>query len=232
MLDSVGRTGASAVGPLALGEHGDETVVVDAIDAIRREIAADPSNAWATERGWAPLFSAASTSRIAIIGQAPGRAAQESGVAWNDPSGVRLREWLGLSDQQFYDPGNVALLPMDFYYPGKGSSGDLAPRAGFADRWHPRILAELGRLRLTVLIGAYAQRHYLGDAAKRTLTQTVRAFEEYLPSKIPLVHPSPLNFRWQKKNPWFESDVLPELRLLTAAALAGGTVQNSDTRSP
>jgi uracil-DNA glycosylase len=202
---------------------------VSQLDEIRAAIADDPSNAWARELGYAPLYSAAQTARVAIIGQAPGRAAQQSGIAWNDPSGVRLRDWLGVTDEQFYDPTIVALLPMDFYYPGKGVSGDLPPRADFAALWHPQILAQLPDLRLTVLIGAYAQRHYLGSDGKRTLTETVAAFRDYLPTRIPLVHPSPLNFRWQKKNPWFDTDVLPELKLLTEAAIASPLVQISDT---
>jgi uracil-DNA glycosylase len=195
-------------------------MVVSQLDAIRAGISADASNSWAASLGFAPLYSAAESARVAIVGQAPGRAAQESGIAWNDPSGVRLREWLGVSDEQFYDPSRFALLPMDFYYPGKGATGDLPPRRGFAARWHPQILAQLGGLRLTVLIGSYAQRYYLGGEAKRTLTETVHAFREFVPTRIPLVHPSPLNFRWQAKNPWFDIEVLPTLRSLTAAALA------------
>ena len=201
------------------------------LDDIRTAITDDPSNAWAKELGYSPLYSAAPAARIAIIGQAPGRAAQESGIAWNDPSGVRLRDWLGVTDEQFYDPATVALLPMDFYYPGKGVSGDLPPRADFAGRWHPQILGQLADLRLTVVIGAYAQHYYLGSDAKRTLTETVAAFREYLPTRIPLVHPSPLNFRWQKKNPWFDAEVLPALKLLTAAAIAVPLVQKPDTSS-
>jgi uracil-DNA glycosylase len=209
--------------------HAGQTGLVSQLDKIRTEITNDPSNAWATELGYEPLYSAAPTARVAIIGQAPGRAAQESGIAWNDPSGVRLRDWLGVTDEQFYDPAIVALLPMDFYYPGKGVSGDLPPRADFAARWHPQILAQLPDLRLTVLIGAYAQHYYLGQDARRTLTDTVAAFRDYLPARIPLVHPSPLNFRWQKKNPWFDTDVLPELKRLTAAAIAFPLVQKPDT---
>jgi uracil-DNA glycosylase len=193
---------------------------VSQLDDIRKEISADPSNSWAVQLGFAPLYTAAATARVAIIGQAPGRQAQESGIPWNDPSGVRLREWLGVSDEQFYDPTRFALLPMDFYYPGKSASGDLPPRPDFAPRWHPQILGQLSDLRLTVLIGSYAQHYYLAGNAKRTLTETVHAFAEYLPTRIPLVHPSPLNFRWQKKNPWFDTDVLPRLKSLTTAALA------------
>ncbi|MFC4628383.1 uracil-DNA glycosylase family protein [Promicromonospora alba] len=191
------------------------------LDRIRAEIAAHESNAWARDLGYEPLYSAAAGARIALIGQAPGRKAQESGVPWNDASGVRLRTWLGVDDTQFYDPDRVALVPMDFYYPGKGASGDLPPRKDFAALWHGRILTELPDLRLTILVGGYAQKYYLGARAKPTLTETVRAYTEYLPSTIPLVHPSPLNFRWQSKNPWFEEEVVPTLRTLVAGALAG-----------
>ncbi|MEV0890215.1 uracil-DNA glycosylase family protein [Promicromonospora sp. MEB111] len=191
------------------------------LDLIRAEIVADPSNAWAAELGYEPLYSVASGARIVLVGQAPGRKAQESGTPWNDASGVKLRSWLGVTDEQFYDPDLFAILPMDFYYPGKGASGDLPPRKDFAERWHPRILAELPRRSLTVLVGSYAQKHYLGGRAKKSLTETVRAYQEYLPETVPLVHPSPLNFRWQAKNPWFEEDVVPALRTLVAGALAG-----------
>jgi uracil-DNA glycosylase len=191
------------------------------LDRIRAEIVAHESNAWARELGYEPLYAAAPGARIALIGQAPGRKAQESGVPWNDASGVRLRSWLGVDDAQFYDPDQFAVVPMDFYYPGKGASGDLPPRKDFAARWHRRILDELPDLRLTILVGGYAQKHYLGKRAKPSLTETVRAYEEYLPSAIPLVHPSPLNFRWQTRNPWFEAEVVPVLRSLVSGALAG-----------
>lgn len=191
------------------------------LDLIRAEIIADPSNAWAADLGWAPIYAASESARIVLVGQAPGRKAQESGKPWNDASGVKLRSWLGVTDEQFYDPDLFAILPMDFYYPGKGASGDLPPRKDFAERWHPRILAELPHRSLTVLVGSYAQKYYLGGRAKKSLTETVRAYREYLPETVPLVHPSPLNFRWQAKNPWFEADVVPALRTLVAGALAG-----------
>lgn len=190
------------------------------LDLIRAEIVADPSNAWAAELGWEPLYSVSEGARIVLVGQAPGRKAQESRKPWNDASGVKLRSWLGVTDEQFYDPDLFAILPMDFYYPGKGASGDLPPRKDFAERWHPRILAELPSRGLTVLVGSYAQKYYLGARAKKSLTETVRAYAEYLPETVPLVHPSPLNFRWQAKNPWFEADVVPALRTAVAGALA------------
>lgn len=178
---------------------------------IYDELVGDPSNSSLTESGFRPVYAASALSRIVIIGQAPGKRAQESGTPWDDASGVTLRRWLGVTDEQFYDADLFALIPMDFYYPGKGTSGDLPPRPDFAPRWHPRILSELPDLRLTILIGGYAQKYYLGTAAKTNLTLTVEAYRDYLPAMIPLVHPSPLNFRWQAKNPWFERDVVLSL---------------------
>lgn len=196
-----------------------EGIVKNRLDRIRAEIVAHDSNAWARELGYEPIYSVAPGARIALIGQAPGRKAQESGVPWDDASGVKLRTWLGVDDERFYDPSLFAILPMDFYYPGKGTSGDLPPRKDFADLWHKRILAELGDLGLTILVGGYAQKYYLGNRIKPSLTETVRAYSEYLPSMIPLVHPSPLNFRWQAKNPWFEAEIVPALRSLVTKAI-------------
>ena len=137
-----------------------------------------------------------------------------------DQSGKELRRWLGLTEAQFYDTELVGLVPMGFCYPGKGKSGDLPPRSECAPLWHQRLLRGMPRVRLTVLIGMYSQRYYLGDAAKPTLTETVRNFHEYLPERLPLVHPSPRNKIWQKKNPWFETQVVPELRKVVQGILA------------
>lgn len=190
------------------------------LSRIYQDIVDDPANDWAKQVGYRPLYVAAPQARVAIIAQAPGRRAQESGTPWNDASGVALRSWLGVTDEQFYDPRGFAFLPMDFFYPGKGAHGDLPPRKEFAPKWHPRVLAELGDLRLTILIGAYAQRRYLRDRAKPTLTQTVAAFREYLPGTLPIVHPSPLNIGWRSRNPWFENELIPVLRTQVRAALA------------
>lgn len=187
---------------------------------LRAAIVADPANAGMRALGHTPVYTAGPAARIAVVGQAPGRRAQASGVPWDDASGVRLREWLGVSEAQFRDPGLFALLPMDFYYPGRGASGDLPPRRGFAERWHPPLFALMPDIRLTLLIGSYAQAHYLGRRRQASLTETVRAWADYLPEFLPLVHPSPLNFRWQARNPWFEAEVVPELRARVAAALA------------
>lgn len=191
--------------------------MVNPLDAIRSDIVDHPGNAWATRLGYQPIYVAHPDARCLIIGQAPGVRAQESGIPWHDASGERLRDWLGVDEATFHTPERFAILPMDFYYPGKGASGDLPPRPDFAATWHPRLLAEMPQIRLTLLIGNYAQSHYLGKGG--TLTERVRAFRDHLPDRFPLVHPSPLNFRWQAKNPWFATDVLPELRGRVADAI-------------
>jgi uracil-DNA glycosylase len=180
--------------------------------AVRDAVAADTENQAATRAGYRPVFVAAEPARILLVGQAPGLRAQTTGIPFNDASGRALTDWLGVDDSTFRDPAIFAILPMDFYYPGKGPRGDLPPRRGFAARWHPPILEQLPNIRLTVLIGAYAQRHYLGSRARGSVTETVRAFEDYLPSTIPIVHPSPINVPWHGRNPWFKIELLPVLR--------------------
>lgn len=189
-------------------------------EEIRQAIIDDPDNAEKTAQGIMPLYAAGEEARVAVIGQAPGRKAQASGIAWDDASGAKLKDWLGVTDEQFRDTRLFALLPMDFYYPGKGASGDAPPRRGFADRWHPPLLELMPGIRLTILVGGYAQKHRLASRAGANLTETVRSFRDCLPDFLPIVHPSPLNFRWQARNPWFETDVLPELKRRVAAAIA------------
>jgi len=187
-------------------------------ETIRKNIIEHPSNAWAKQLGYKPIFTASQQSKIVIIGQAPGRITQESGIPWDDPSGKTLREWLAVTDDEFYDERNISLVPMDFYFPGKGKTGDLPPRKEFADMWHPQLLRAMSNVKLTILIGQYAQKYYLGKQAKRNLTENVRAYKEYLPY-LPLVHSSPLTFRWRKKNPWFTTDVIPELQTIVRRIL-------------
>ena len=175
------------------------------------EIDQDSMNASFHSRGWPPVYTASPRSRIVLVGQAPGRIAQETRTPWNDASGRTLRQWLGVTDEQFYDPDLFALMPMDFYYPGRAAHGDLPPRSEFAKKWHPRLLAQMPDVRLTILVGAHAQQYYLNKQAKRNLTETVAHYVEYLPHYFPLVHPSPLNFRWRARNPWFEMNVIPIL---------------------
>ena len=190
-------------------------------DSVFQAIRADEQNGEFTRQGIDPLYTASATSRLVIIGQAPGRVAQETRIPWNDKSGDRLRSWLGIDRVTFYDPSAVALLPMDFYYPGKGKSGDLPPRRGFAEKWHPVLLGMMPQVRLTVLVGSYATRRYLELSSSAKLTDVVRNYADYLPRFFPLVHPSPRNQLWMSRNPWFETDVLPRLRSEVASALRG-----------
>lgn len=184
----------------------------DIFRSIYQEIVDDPMNTAMRLKGFAPVYTAGPKAKIAIVGQAPGSKAQTTMKPWNDASGILLRKWLGITDEQFYDPDLIALVPMDFYYPGKGAHGDLPPRKGFAEKWHPKLFERMPHIELIVLIGAYSQKYYLNNIAKRNLTETVHAYAEYLPTYFPLVHPSPLNFRWRAKNPWFEQEILPDLQ--------------------
>ncbi len=188
-------------------------------EQIRYQIIADPMNEGYTSRDIEPLFKATEDARIAIIGQAPGRKAEESQLFWNDLSGDRLREWMGISRDVFYETSKIAHLPMDFYYPGKAKSGDMPPRKGFAEKWHPLLLKEMPNIETIILVGGYAQKHYLGPRREKNLTETVRNHKQYLPEYLPLVHPSPLNYGWMKRNPWFEQEVLPTLRELVQSIL-------------
>lgn len=181
------------------------------LDEIINEIKNDPRNEEYTKRGIPPIFQINPNARILIIGQAPGRKVEESCIPFNDKSGEKLINWLGIDKETFYSE-KIAIMPMDFYYPGKGKTGDLPPRLFIANEYHKEILDLMSDIRLTILIGKYSTDYYLKGKTKKNLTETVRNFEEYLPEFFPIVHPSPLNFRWQKNNPWFENEVVPVLR--------------------
>ena len=166
------------------------------------------------------MVSCSPDSRILIIGQAPGSRVHASGIPWDDPSGRNLRKWLGVTDKQFYNPDLFGIVPMGFCYPGKGKSGDLPPRPECAPEWHGPLLEKMPKVKLTLLIGLYAQAYYLEGKQKKTLTETVSNFREYLPNFLPLVHPSPRNGIWMRKNPWFEKEVVPELQAIVRAAIS------------
>ena len=159
-----------------------------------------------------PVLSAHRDARILIIGQAPGTRVHETGIPWNDPSGDRLRDWLSVDREQFYDETKIAIVPMGFCYPGRGRSGDLPPRPECAPTWHDELLERMPRIELRLLLGQYALAQYLGENRKKSLTETVRAWKEYRPTCLALPHPSPRNNIWLKKNPWFEAEVVPYLR--------------------
>ena len=159
-----------------------------------------------------PVLRASPSARILIIGQAPGTKVHASGIPWDDASGKRLREWMGIIPEIFYDEKRVALVPMGFCYPGRGKSGDLPPRPECAPKWHDLVLRHMPKIELTLLIGQYAHAYYLLERIKPTLGETVKSYKDYGPTFIPLVHPSPRNQLWLKKNPWFEKNVVPYLR--------------------
>ena len=167
-----------------------------------------------------PVLRARATARILIVGQAPGTRVHESGIPWHDKSGDRLRDWMAVDSDTFYDEARIAIVPMGFCYPGVlPRGGDKPPRPECAPAWHAALLGHLPAIDLTILTGQYAQAHYLGKRRRKTLTETVRAWRDYGPGVIPLPHPSWRTVGWQKRQPWFEPEILPELRRRVAALL-------------
>lgn len=158
-----------------------------------------------------PVLRAQASARVLIIGQAPGTRVHETGVPWNDPSGDRLRQWMAVDRDTFYDESRIAIVPMGLCYPGKGKSGDLPPRKECAPHWHGPVFEHLPNIELTLLVGQYAQRYYLGKMYP-SVTEAVRRFQEVPAPFFPLVHPSPRNKLWLKRNSWFDEEVVPELR--------------------
>ena len=188
-------------------------------DKIIKKLKEDSRNKSYTERSIPPIFQVSPKAQILIIGQAPGKKVEESLIPFNDKSGEKLVQWMGIDRATFYSE-KIAILPMDFYYPGKGKTGDLPPRSFIAKEYHKDILDLMPDIKLTILIGSYSMKYYLGKGMKENLTETVRSYKEYLPKYFPIVHPSPLNFRWQKTNPWFEGEVVPVLRDMVEKILA------------
>ena len=189
-------------------------------DKIIKKLKEDSRNKSYTDRGIPPIFQVSPKAQILIIGQAPGKKVEESLIPFNDKSGEKLVQWMGIDRDTFYSE-KIAILPMDFYYPGKGKTGDLPPRSFIAKEYHKDILDLMPDIKLTILIGSYSMKYYLGKGMKENLTETVRSYKEYLPKYFPIVHPSPLNFRWQKANPWFEGEVVPVLREMVGKICKG-----------
>lgn len=187
---------------------------MNAIEKIINQIKID--HPLETKKGWEPILRVYPETKILIIGQAPGVVTQEKNEVFLDKSGDRLREWMGVDKTRFYNSKEISILPMDFYFPGKAKSGsgDLPPNKNIAKKYHPAIIKEMPSLELIILLGAYANKYYLNEHMERNLTETVRNYQNYLPKYFPLVHPSPLNQRWEAKNPWFQSEVLPAFKKL------------------
>lgn len=190
------------------------------LDKIFQEIKADPENEDFEAQEIDPLYSAYPEAKICFIGQAPGRIAQEKSLYWDDPSGDRLREWTGISRMEFYNSRKIAIVPMDFYFPGKGKSGDLPPRKDFAGKWHPQIFKQMPDIKIFILIGNYAQKYYLNLKSNQNSTEVIKNYNKYLSKGFfPIVHPSPRNNIWLAKNKWFEADVVPEIKKIIRKAL-------------
>lgn len=193
---------------------------VSELDALLTEIRACRLCEAELPMGPRPVLRASESASLLVVGQAPGTLVHASGIPWSDASGMRLRGWMGLDRNAFYDEAKIAIVPMGFCYPGRGASGDLPPRPECSRTWHPRLIPMLPNVKLVLAIGQYAQVHFLGDLRKKSLTDTVRAWEEYAPRVFPLPHPSARNVAWFKHNPWFDAEVVPALRERVATALA------------
>jgi uracil-DNA glycosylase len=159
-----------------------------------------------------PVLRAGKTARILVVGQAPGVRVHTTGIPWGDPSGERLRAWMGVDTDVFYDESRIAIIPMGYCYPGRGNDGDMPPRRECASLWLDHLLAKLPQIELTLLIGQYAQRHFLASRRKPSLAETAKAWREYAPQYIPLPHPSPRNQPWFKRHAWFEEQLVPMLQ--------------------
>lgn len=192
----------------------------DALDTLLADIRACRLCEAHLPLGPRPVLRASATARLLIVGQAPGTKVHASGVSWDDASGKRLRDWLQMTPDVFYDSARIAIVPMGFCYPGKAGAGDAPPRPECRATWHPRLLPLLDHVRLTLLIGQYAQAYFLRERRRATLTATVAAYADYLPQFFALPHPSPRNIGWFKANPWFERDAVPALRARVREALA------------
>ncbi len=190
------------------------------LDALLRDVRACRICEGKLPLGPRPVLRASTAARILIVGQAPGARVHETGIPWNDPSGDRLRKWLDVNRDTFYDESRIAIIPMGYCYPGRHErGGDLGPRKECAEHWLPKLLPLMPNIEFTILAGQYAQRHFLGEQIMGSLTETVRNWKEYFPRYLPIPHPSPRNTLWLKRNAWFEGNVVPKLRARVADIL-------------
>jgi uracil-DNA glycosylase family 4 len=194
---------------------------VNSLDSLLKTVRACRACEAHLPLGPRPVLQAGATARILIVGQAPGAKVHASGIPWDDRSGERLRAWMGMEAATFYDRARVAIVPMAFCYPGRGASGDLPPRRECAQLWLAQLLAQMPRIELTLLVGRYAQAHFLRGTGYTSVTATTRDWRAHAPRVIPLPHPSPRNVAWFKANPWFDHELLPVLRR-SVRKLVGG----------
>ncbi len=199
-----------------------DTLAKLSFDELVRRVRACTICAEVLPFGPRPVVQLSQASRILVVGQAPGKRVHETGLPFNDPSGDRLRQWMGITREAFYDDRKLAILPMGFCYPGKGRSGDLPPRLECAPAWRAPLLERLPNIGLTLVIGQYAHAWHLPDGAQRSVTENVRNWRQYWPALLPMPHPSPRNNLWLRRNPWFEAEVVPELQERVAGLLAEG----------
>ena len=195
-------------------------VTTDPLQSLTADIRACTACAASLPLGPRPVLQVGERARLTVAAQAPGLKVHQTGVPFNDPSGDRLRDWMGVDRDTFYDADRINIVPMGFCYPGRDPrGGDLPPRPECRRLWHDRLLASLPGQRLTLVIGQYAQAYHLTARRQASLTATVLAWRDYLPGHLPLPHPSPRNNGWLKRNPWFEAELVPELRVLVRRSL-------------
>ncbi|MEM7246354.1 MAG: uracil-DNA glycosylase family protein [Acidobacteriota bacterium] len=201
-----------------MASKGDGGLSTPTLKSLLEEVRACRACEADLPSGPRPVVQVGPRAPILIAGQAPGRRVHESGIPFDDPSGDRLRDWLGVDKDAFYDPTQIAILPMGFCYPGTGKSGDLPPRPECAPLWREALLAKLKKVELTIVLGRHAQEWHL-DVGRRTLTEVVKDWKKHWPKVLPLPHPSPRNRAWFKNNPWFDEEVVPVLRRRVAKLL-------------
>lgn len=211
---------------------GDPVGVSDTLSELMASIRSCRLCADDLPLGPRPVLRASTTARILIAAQAPGRRVHQTGLPFDDPSGDRLRGWLGMDRRTFYDDSRVAIVPMGFCYPGTGPTGDRPPRPECSRTWHPQLLPLLRSVELTLVIGQYAHAYHLGAARQANLTDTVRAWRDYGPAVVPMPHPSPRNIGWLRRNPWFEAEVVPVVRDRVRTLLTVRSAEPGEDREP
>jgi uracil-DNA glycosylase len=208
---------------IAIGRHDSRAATHASLDELLAAVRACRACERDLPLGPRPILQAHASARILIVGHAPGLRVHASGIPWDDPSGDRLRGWMGVDSETFYDASRIAIIPMGFCYPGRAHGGDMPPRRECAELWLDALLACLPDVELTLLVGQHAQRHFLRGGRKASLTKTTQAWRDYAPRYFPLPHPSPRNEPWRVRNPWFDRELVPILRARIATLVRPGS---------